>query len=116
MLEQQAERCRRLAMPSEHEATRGIAIEAMRQNGRARQTEAQRIERGFQIGSTFGTAMHRQPGRLVDHQHQPVAMKHPREDLVGGQFRNIGAVWPGLLVTFAHDAKRLTHPHHERHS
>src|SRR3982074_798989 len=29
--------------------------------------------------------MHRQPGGLVDHQHQPVAMQHAREDFLLGR-------------------------------
>jgi hypothetical protein len=33
--------------------------------------------------------MYRQARRLVDHQHETVAMKHPGLDLLRGQFGNI---------------------------
>jgi hypothetical protein len=33
--------------------------------------------------------MHREPGRLVDDQHQPVAMEHARQDFICGQLGNI---------------------------
>ena len=39
--------------------------------------------KSFQIRAALGPAMHRQPGRLVDHQHQPVAMEHARLDFFG---------------------------------
>ena len=106
VLEQQPERGGRLAMPSQHEAAGGILVEPMRQHRRPRQAEAQRVERGFQIGAALGAAMHRQPGRLVDDQHQPVAMEHAGLDFFGGQFGNIHQ----SVKTFVYAAKRLTHP------
>ena len=78
-------------MASEHEAAGGVAVEPMGQHRRPRQAEAQRVERGFQIGAALGAAMHRQARRLVDHQHQPVAMEHAGLDFFGGQFGNIDA-------------------------
>ena len=112
MLEQQAERGGRLAMASQHETARGVAVEPMGQHRRPRQAEAQRVEGGFQIGAALGAAMHRQPRRLVDHQHQPVAMEHAGLDFLRGQFGNFDR----SVETFAHGAKPLTHPRHERHS
>ena len=82
MLEQQTEVRERLAVTAEHEAARGLAIEPVRELGPARQAEAQGIEPVFQARPALRPAMHRQSGRLVDHQHQPVAMKHAREDFL----------------------------------
>ena len=71
-------------MAAEHEAAGGIAVEPVSQHRRPRQAKSQRVERGFQIGAALGAAMHRQPGRLVDHQHQPVAMEHAGLNFIGG--------------------------------
>ena len=76
-------------MPSQHQAAGGITIEPMCQHRRARQAESQGIERRLQIGAALGAAMYRQSRRLVDHQHQPVAMEHAGLDFIGGQFGNI---------------------------
>ena len=89
MLEQETERGGRLAMAAEHEAAGGILVEPMGQHRRPRQAEPQRVEGILQIGAALGAAMHRQAGRLVDDQHQPVAMEHARQNLLGGQFGNI---------------------------
>src|SRR5580704_6652361 len=50
--------------------------------------------------------MNGKPCRLVDHQHQPVAMKHAGEDFLRGQLGNVNRA----VKTFAHGLKRLTHP------
>src|SRR5262252_7906298 len=76
-------------MAAEHEAAGGVLVQPVGEHRRPRQAEAQRVEGGFQIGAALGPAMHRQARRLVDHQHQPVAVKHARQDFVGGQFGNI---------------------------
>ena len=76
-------------MPAEHEAAGGVLVEPVGQHRRPRQAEAQRVERVFQIGAALRPAMHRQAGGLVDDQHQPVAVEHAGQDLVGGQFGNI---------------------------
>jgi hypothetical protein len=89
VLEQQAQVRERLAVAPEHEAAGGLAIEPMRQLGPARQAEAQRAEPVLQARSAFRPAMHRQAGRLVDHQHQAVAMEHARENLVLGRVLRI---------------------------
>src|SRR5262249_34359171 len=72
-----------------HEAARSVLVEAMRQHRGPRQAESQRIERSFQIGAALRPAMHRQPRRLVDDQHQSVAMEHTRLDFFCRQLRNI---------------------------
>ena len=89
MLEQEAERRRRLAMASEHEAAGGILVEPMGKDRRTRQAKSQRVEGGFEIGPAFGAAMHRQARGFVDHQHQPVAMKHAGLDFIRGQLGNL---------------------------
>src|SRR6266566_5814461 len=98
-------------MASQHETAGGVAIEPMSEYGRPRQAESQRVEGGFQIGAALGAAMHRQARGLVDHQHQPVAMEYACLDLLRGQFGNFDR----SVETFAHGAKPLTHPHHERY-
>jgi len=45
------------------------------QRRRARQAEAQLTETILQIVAALRPAMHRQPGGLVDDEHQPVAVK-----------------------------------------
>src|ERR1700729_444811 len=50
--------------------------------------------------------MNGKPCRLVDHQHQPVAMKHAGEDFLRGQLGNVNRA----VKTFAHRFKPLTHP------
>ena len=46
-------------------------------------TEAQRIEPGLQVIAAARPRMHRDPRRLVDDQHQPVAVEDPIEKAVG---------------------------------
>ncbi len=82
VLEQEAQVRERLAVAAKHEATGGLAVEPVRQLGPARQAVAQSSEPVFQARAAFGPAMHRQAGRLVDHQHQPVAIEHAREDFL----------------------------------
>ncbi|MET3325892.1 hypothetical protein ABIF54_003145 [Bradyrhizobium japonicum] len=89
VLEQQAERGGRLAMAAEDEATGGVLVQPVGQHRRPRQAETERVEGCLQIGAALGAAMHRQTGRLVDDQHQSVAMEHAAQDFVGGQFGNI---------------------------
>ena len=70
-------------MAAEHQAARGVAVEPVREDRRARQAESQRVERCLQIGAALRAAMHRQACGLVDHQHQPVAMEHAGLDFFG---------------------------------
>jgi hypothetical protein len=82
--EQPAEQRQRLAMASEHQAAGGVAIEPVRERRRSRQPEAQRVEMILKALATLGAAMDREAGRLVDHQHEPVAVEQPRHHLFGG--------------------------------
>ena len=78
-------------MASEHQAAGRIAVEPMRQRRRARQPEAQRAEMIFEALAAFGTAMHGDARRLVDDQHQAVAIKKPRHHFFRGDaFRGHG--------------------------
>ena len=72
----------RLAVAAEHQAAGRLAIEPVREFRPARQAVAQRVEPVFQARPALRPAMHRETGGLVDHQHQPVAMKHAREDFL----------------------------------
>ena len=83
-LEQPAELRERLMMAAKHEAPGGIAVEPVRQRRRARQSEPQRVEMVFQALAAFGTAMHGETCRLVDHQHEPIAVQEPRHHLFRG--------------------------------
>ena len=49
--------------------------------GIARQAEAQRVEMVLQALAALRPAMHREAGRLVDHQHQPVAVEQAGKHL-----------------------------------
>jgi hypothetical protein len=90
-LEQFAELRQGLAMAAEHQAAGGVAVEPMRQRRRARQSEPQRGEVIFQAFAAFGTAMHGDARRLIDDQHQAVAVKEPRHHLFCGDvFRGHG--------------------------
>ena len=82
--EQPAEQRQRLAMASEHQAAGGVAIEPVRKRRRSRQPEAQRVEMILKALATLGAAMDREAGRLVDHQHEPVAVEEARHHLFGG--------------------------------
>ena len=88
LLEQLAELRQRLAVAAEHQAAGGVAVEPVRQRRRPRQAEAQRVEMILQAFPTLsrrsGSAMHGHAGRLVDHQHQPVAIEQPRHHLFRG--------------------------------
>ncbi len=73
-------------MSAEHETARGVAVQPVRQDRRPRQAEAQAVEKVLQRRPTFvaavaRAAMHRNAGRLVDDQHQSIAVKHTREDV-----------------------------------
>ena len=82
VLEQKPQVSKRLAMAPEHKASGGVLVEAMRQGGRTRQAEPQGVEMILQAGAAFRSAMHREPGRLVDDQHQSIAIKHASQHLV----------------------------------
>jgi fused signal recognition particle receptor len=79
--EQRAQMGERLAVAAEHQTARSVAVEAMGEPRRARQAEAQRVEVIEQAWTAFRPGMDRLPGRLVDDQHQAVAIEHAREHL-----------------------------------
>ena len=79
-------------MAPEHEATGSVVVEPVGQHRRPRQAEAQRVERSLETGPALRPAMHRQARRLVDDQHQSVAVEHARQDFVGGQLGNVKQV------------------------
>jgi len=68
-------------MPSEHQAAGRVAVEAMCQRGCARQAESKRVEIVLEGIAALRPAMHGQSRRLVDHQHQPVAVEQACEHL-----------------------------------
>jgi hypothetical protein len=83
-LEQAAERGQRLAMAAEHQAARGVAIETMRERGRSWQAEAERAEIIFEAFAALRPLVNGQACRLVDHQHQAVAIDEPSHYLFRG--------------------------------
>src|SRR6185312_15317645 len=83
-LEQAAELSQRLAVAAEHETARGVAIEPVRECGGARQPEPQRAEIIFQALAALGALVHGEARRLVEHQHQAVAIEQASDDLFGG--------------------------------
>jgi fused signal recognition particle receptor len=83
VLEQKPQVSESLAMASQHEATGGILIEAVRQRGRARQAESQSVEVVFEAAASLRSAMHWKSGGLVHDQHQAIAIKNASQHLVG---------------------------------
>jgi fused signal recognition particle receptor len=71
-----------LAMATEHEASRRVLVQPMRQCRRARQAEPQHIEIIFEARPALGTAVHRKACGLVENEHQAVAMEHAGQHLV----------------------------------
>ena len=53
----------------------------MVEGGRAWQAEAQLVEGVLETGPALGAAMHGDAGRLVEDEHQPVAVKKAREEI-----------------------------------
>src|SRR3954467_15405812 len=56
----------------------------MRERGGARQPEPQRAEIIFQALAALGALVHGEARRLVEHQHQAVAVEQAGDDLFGG--------------------------------
>jgi len=65
-------------MSSEHETPCCVAVQPMRERGRSRQTEAQRLEIVFERSAAFRSAMHGDAGGLIEDEHQPVAIEQAR--------------------------------------
>ena len=74
LLEQQAELFQRLMMAPKHQATRSFAIEPVRERRIARQAEPQRVEIVFEALPALRPLVHRDSRRLVEDQHQAVAV------------------------------------------
>jgi fused signal recognition particle receptor len=83
MLEQKPQMSKRLAMATEHQASRGVLVEPMGQCRGARQAEPQGVEIVFEARAAFRPAMHRKARRLVDHEHEAVAIKQACQHRVG---------------------------------
>src|SRR5262250_472140 len=64
VLEQKPQMSKRLAVAPEHETSRGVLVEAVRQRGRAWQAEPEGIEIVLKADATLGSAMHRKAGGL----------------------------------------------------
>src|SRR5450631_4112930 len=73
---------KRLAVPSQHQASRGVLVEPVGERRRPRQAEPQGIEIVFETPAALRPTVHRQPGGLVDDQHQAVAVEHAGQHLV----------------------------------
>jgi hypothetical protein len=71
-------------MAAEHEAAGGVAVEPMRQRGRARQPETQRAEMVLEALAALRSLVHGETRRLVDDQHQGVAVEHASHYLFRG--------------------------------
>src|SRR5882724_1617894 len=65
----------------------------MRELRPAREAVAQGVEPVLQARPSFRAAMHREAGRLVDHQHQPVAIEHARENFLRARVLRIKHVF-----------------------
>src|SRR6266508_1813314 len=83
-LEQAAELGQRLPMAAEHQAAGGIAVEPVRERGRARQPEAERAEIVLQALAALRPLVDRETRRLVDHQHEAVAIEQASHYLFRG--------------------------------
>ena len=82
--EQRAELLQGLAVAAEYEATRRIAVEPVRQRRHARQAEPQAVEMRLEAVAALGPWMDREPDRLVEHQHQGVAVEKPGRKVYSG--------------------------------
>src|SRR5579872_2276951 len=76
-------------MPSEDQAARGVAVQAVRKRWLTRQPEAQGVKIVLEARSAFRTGMNRDAGRLVENEHHPVAIDEPRCRF----FRGHGRKW-----------------------
>ena len=77
-------------MAAEHQAAAGIAIEPVRQLRPIRQAEAQAVQQALEVRPALGAGMHREAGRLVEDQHQRVAIQETRVQLLGAHGGKLG--------------------------
>jgi hypothetical protein len=89
LLEELHQPLQSLAMAAENKASRCVAVEPVRQSGAPRQAEAQRVEIGFQIFAAFRASVDGNAGRLVDDEHQSVAVEQPGDKLFSGHAKRL---------------------------
>ena len=65
-------------MAAENQAAGGVAVEPMGEGRFARQAEAQSVEIVLETCAALRAAVDGNPGRLVEDEHQSVAIKQPR--------------------------------------
>ena len=104
--EQAAEPAQRPVVAPEDQAAAGVAIEPMGELRAPRQAEAQSVQEILEVGAALRAGVHREPRRLVDDQHQRVAVQDARKQLLGGHSppvapdsRRVGC--PGYIVPIA---------------
>ena len=78
LLEQKPQFLQGFVVTPEDKAAGGVAIEAVRQRGLARQAEAERVEIVLEAGPALRPPMNRDASRLVEDEHQTVAIEQPR--------------------------------------
>ena len=71
-------------MPPEDETARGVAVQPVSERGGAWHAEPQIVEMILEARAAFRASVHRHSGRLIDDQHQPVAMEDPFDKVDGG--------------------------------
>ena len=76
-------------MPPEHQAARGVAVEAVRERRLARQAEAQGVKIVLEARAAFRTGVNSDAGGFVEHEHHPVSVEQPRCRF----FRRHGEKW-----------------------
>ena len=89
-----AESPQRLRVPAEHEAAGGVAVEAMRDLRPARQAEAERVEVIGQRFAALRPRMHGQARRLVDDEHEAIAVEDAGYYVLAGG-HGFGLTGPG---------------------
>src|SRR5579863_4095326 len=75
LLEQKPQCLQRLVVTAENEAARGLAVEPMRERRLSRQAEPQGVKIVLEARAALRAPMNRDARRLVEDQHQPVAIE-----------------------------------------
>ena len=71
-------------MAPEHEAARRIAVEPVRQGRYAGQAEPQAVKMCLEAVAALGPGMDREADRLIEHQHQGVAVEKAGRKVYSG--------------------------------
>ena len=74
--EQHPQPTQRLRVAPEHQASTGVAVEAMGESRRVRQAKPQFVEPAFEIGAAARAGMHGDTRGLVDYEDQTIAIKN----------------------------------------